>query len=139
MQQELVNQIVSKLHDMTKSQKVIWTLQTKSHPHYTYIYKSEDDTKFKVELSVDENNALYSHGMWFLWIYNQNLTEGQLYVYSKNNHKVTNLIEEIYNQYTSPNLVSVNQEIELNKILNSLDKQEVRDYKIEKILTDKDT
>lgn len=140
MKKELIDQIVSRLYEMTKLKEIIWSLEKKYHPHYTYTYLSEDgETKFRIELSVDENNKLYSHEMWFLYIYNKNLSEGQLYVYSRNNHQVNKLVVELFNQYTLPNLISVNQEIELNMILNSLDKRGMRNNKIEKILTDKDT
>lgn len=140
MEKDLINQIVSKLYEMTKLDQIIWQLEKNSKSHYTYQYKTEDgQTKFKIELSIDENLNLYTHDMWWLYIYNKNLSDGNVGVYSGKNQLVTLIVKELYSKYTKPIITSKSQEKELNIILNSLDMQGIRDGKIEKILTDRGT
>jgi len=135
MEKEYIDQILSRLLEMTKKKSIIWNIDSNSQQNYRLSTKTEDDlTKFTAEVSLDEHLNLNGHGMWWIYIYNIELSDGKIAIYSGREPIVNNIIQEIYNLYIKPQVTIVDQSKVLNKILNSLDLENIRDEKIGSIL-----
>jgi len=139
MEKEIIKEIINRLYLMTKSKRISWILDSNTRTNYKYSAHSTDGiTKFNLEISIDDVGNLNNHTSWWIYIRNKNLIDGSCPVYSGEVAQVFDIIKEVYNSYTKPIILNVNQSPILNDILNSLDKIQIRDDKIQKILTDKD-
>lgn len=135
MEKEYIDQILSRLLEMTKKKSIIWNIDSNSQQNYRLSTKTEDGlTKFTAEVSLDEHLNLNGHDMWWIYIYNIELSDGKIAIYSRREPIVNNIIQEIYNLYIKPKVTIVDQSKILNKILNSLDLENIRDEKIGSIL-----
>ena len=142
MEKELLTEIIERLYQMTKAGSITWVRNKNTRTHYNYSAYSDDTlTKFNLEISLDDEQKLNSHNLWWIFIYNSNLIDGSIGVYSGKIPTVNDIVQEIYQQYIVPSLkpIGQHQELALNNILNSLDKEGVRDNRIQKILKDTNT
>lgn len=134
MDKELLNNISSRLYEMTLSDEVSWKLSQKSKNSYKFACEI-DKTTFKMEIYVDEDSgSIANHDMWWLYIYNENLNDGYSSMFSNNHPYVSKIANLLHSKYVKQNLNNKSQEVILNGILNSLGKDQIRDTKIENIL-----
>lgn len=140
MDSEYINLILSRLIKLTKDSLVTW-MQEKSNTQKIlkfFCHNESEDTKFTIELCLDDDLKMFGHGMWHLYIYNNELVDGKISVYSGNEPLVKELAELLNKLYILPIVKKKNQDMVLNKILNSLDLENIRDEKINSILTKRD-
>lgn len=135
MEQEIAKNIIKKLLELTKSDKINWNLVKNTLQTYNFQYQSElDQTRFTIEITINTEQKFPSHNAWWLYIYDKNLIDGKYSAYSGNISYVTDLANQIYWKYIQPNLKPIDQSVALNNILNGLDLQNIRDSKIQKII-----